>query len=240
MASSSTVTSSTSFSKTTPLSGINSCKSIWMAVVLGQVASILLCITGACCHLLNNTYHLHMPAAVSFMNYVLLCLVFTTWLACRKGEASLLRVIRTKGFKYLLMAAADVEANYLVLKAYQFTSLTSVQLLDCFVVPVVLALSWLFLKVRYKLVHVLGVGLCLLGVGCLVWANVDDGRATIPGSERLLGDMLCLGGATLYGISNVAEELTIKSRNSVVEFLGMIGLFGSIINGIQLLVKYFI
>ncbi|RXG69997.1 Solute carrier family 35 member F1 [Armadillidium vulgare] len=106
-------------------------------------------------------------------------------------------------------------------------------LLDCFVVPVVLALSWLFLKVRYKLVHVLGVGLCLLGVGCLVWANVEDGKAAIPGSERLLGDMLCLGGATLYGLSNVAQEYVIKTYDGV-EFLGMIGLFGSLINGVQL------
>ncbi|XP_071537520.1 solute carrier family 35 member F2-like [Panulirus ornatus] len=211
-------------------------RSVWRALLLGQVASLLLCVTGACCHLLNNTYHLQLPAAVSFINYVLLCLVYTTWLACRSGEGSLLRVVRTKGLKYFVLAAVDVEANYLVLRAYQFTSVTSVQLLDCFVVPVVLALSWLFLKVRYKLVHVLGVGLCLLGVGCLVWANVEDGKAPIPGNsgaERLLGDMLCLGGATLYGISNVAQEYVVKTYDSV-EFLGMMGLFGSLINGIQL------
>ncbi|XP_042860332.1 solute carrier family 35 member F1-like isoform X2 [Penaeus japonicus] len=212
---------------------LGTCRSVWRALLLGQVASLLLCVTGACCHLLNKTYHLQLPAAVSFINYVLLCLVYTTWLACRSGEGSLLRVVRTKGLKYFVLAAVDVEANYLVLKAYQFTSVTSVQLLDCFVVPVVLALSWLFLKVRYKLVHVLGVGLCLLGVGCLVWANVEDGKAAIPGAERLLGDMLCLGGATLYGISNVAQEYVVKTYDSV-EFLGMMGLFGSLINGIQL------
>ncbi|XP_064082131.1 solute carrier family 35 member F2-like isoform X3 [Macrobrachium nipponense] len=211
-------------------------RSIWRALLLGQVASLLICATGACCHLLNNTYHLQLPAAVSFINYVLLCLVYTTWLACRSGEGSLLRVVRTKGLKYFVLAAIDVEANYLVLRSYQYTSVTSVQLLDCFVVPVVLASSWCFLKVRYKLVHVLGVGLCLLGVGCLVWANVEDGKATIPGAERLLGDMLCLGGAALYGISNVAQEYVVKTYDSV-EFLGMMGLFGSLINGIQLLVR---
>nr|XP_053645032.1 solute carrier family 35 member F1-like isoform X1 [Cherax quadricarinatus] len=45
--------------------------------------------------------------------------------------------------------------------------------------------------------------------------------------------MLCLGGATLYGISNVAQEYVVKTYDSV-EFLGMMGLFGSLINGIQL------
>ena len=53
------------------------------------------------------------------------------------------------------------------------------------------------------------------------------------GAERLLGDMLCLGGATLYGISNVAQEYVVKTYDSV-EFLGMMGLFGSLINGVQL------
>ncbi|KAB7501502.1 hypothetical protein Anas_13067 [Armadillidium nasatum] len=45
--------------------------------------------------------------------------------------------------------------------------------------------------------------------------------------------MLCLGGATLYGLSNVAQEYVIKTYDGV-EFLGMIGLFGSLINGVQL------
>ncbi|XP_018026245.1 solute carrier family 35 member F2 isoform X2 [Hyalella azteca] len=207
--------------------------SIWRALLLGQIASLLICVTAACCHLLNNNYHRQLPAAVGFINYALLCLVYTTWLACRAGEGSLLSVVRARGYKYFILAAIDVEANYLVLRAYQYTSVTSVQLLDCFVVPVVLALSWLFLKVRYKLVHVLGVGLCLLGVGCLVWANVEDGKADSHASERFLGDMLCLGGATLYGISNVAQEYVIKTYDSV-EFLGMMGLFGSVINGAQL------
>ncbi|KAG1691514.1 Solute carrier family 35 member F1 [Nymphon striatum] len=52
-------------------------------------------------------------------------------------------------------------------------------------------------------------------------------------SNKLLGDMLCLSGAVLYGISNVCEEYVVKSHDHI-EFLGMLGLFGSIINGIQL------
>lgn len=37
--------------------------------------------------------------------------------------------MRTKWWKYLIMGVADVEANYTVVKAYQFTSLTSIQVL---------------------------------------------------------------------------------------------------------------
>ena len=51
------------------------------------------------------------------------------------------------------------------------------QLLDCFTIPVVLLLSWLCVRVRYGIVHVLGVCLALVGVGCLVYADIEDGRA---------------------------------------------------------------
>ncbi|MGL6081781.1 MAG: hypothetical protein ACRC4N_04710 [Gammaproteobacteria bacterium] len=55
------------------------------------------------------------------------------------------------------------------------------------------------------------------------------------GDHKLLGDMLVLAGATLYGISNVCEEFIVKNL-SRVEFLGMMGLFGSFFSGIQLYV----
>lgn len=50
------------------------------------------------------------------------------------------------------------------------------QLLDCFVIPVVILLSWFFLLVRYKAVHFLGIVVCILGMGCMVGADVLVGR----------------------------------------------------------------
>lgn len=41
-------------------------------------------------------------------------------------------------------------------------------------IPVALALSCLVLGVRYRMVHILAVSVCLIGVGCLVWANIED------------------------------------------------------------------
>ncbi|XP_022247328.1 solute carrier family 35 member F2-like [Limulus polyphemus] len=182
----------------------------------------------AACSCNQSTKFKHLQ---SFLSYVLLCTVFTTWLACRSGDQGLIPVLRSRGWKYFLVAVADVEANFLLVKAYQYTTLTSIQLLDCFTIAMVLALSWLFLKVRYKIVHILGVGVALLGVGCLVWADLEEEK--ISARNRFLGDMLCLTGAALYGVSNVAEEFVIKTYNRV-EFLGMLGLFGSVLNGIQL------
>lgn len=35
--------------------------------------------------------------------------------------------LKETGWKYFLLALCDVEANYLVVKAYQYTNLTSIQ-----------------------------------------------------------------------------------------------------------------
>lgn len=68
------------------------------------------------------------------------------------------------------------------------------QLLDCFVIPVVLLLSWFFLLVRYKTVHFVGTGLCLLGIGCIVGADIllggqqGFGKYTLSSTHKYLKD----------------------------------------------------
>lgn len=52
-------------------------------------------------------------------------------------------------------------------------------------------------------------------------------------SNILLGDGLVLVSATLYGVSNVAQEYTVKNL-SREEFLGMLGLFATLISTIQM------
>ena len=48
-----------------------------------------------------------------------------------------------------------------------------------------------------------------------------------------LGDGLCIVGALLYASSNVAQEMTVRGQGPF-EFLGLVGLWGSIIAGVQL------
>ncbi|XP_030627721.1 solute carrier family 35 member F1 [Chanos chanos] len=208
-------------------------RELLLTLALGQVLSLLICGIGLTSKYLADDYHANTPVFQSFLNYILLFLVYTTTLAVRQGEENLLAILKRRWWKYMILGLIDIEANYLVIKAYQYTTLTSIQLLDCFIIPVVLLLSWFFLLVRYKAVHFVGVGVCLLGMGCMVGADVLVGRQQGMGDHKLLGDLLVLAGATLYGISNVCEEFIVKNL-SRVEFLGMIGLFGSFFSGIQL------
>lgn len=138
-------------------------------------------------------------SAQNVPHYVMMCLVYTTWLSCRGAGHGLISVLRARGWRYLLLALIDVEANTLITSSHRFTSLASIQvkkkvdnfciilklkgnketitfssqLLDCVAIPVALALSCLVLGVRYRMVHIVGVSICLMGVGCLVWAGID-------------------------------------------------------------------
>lgn len=59
------------------------------------------------------------------------------------------------------------------------------QLLDCFGIPVLMALSWFVLRARYRLIHFLAVAVCLLGVGTMVGADILAGRQDSEGKESL-------------------------------------------------------
>ncbi|XP_017292199.1 solute carrier family 35 member F2 [Kryptolebias marmoratus] len=203
-------------------------------IVMGQVLSLLICGTAVSCQFLADR-KVETPMFQSFLNYALLLLTYTTVLCTRKGDGNILQILRTKWWKYLVMGLADVEANYTVVMAYQFTTLTSIQLLDCFVIPVLMVLSWFFLKTRYRPVHFVAVTVCLLGVGAMVGADILAERHQGSTSYVLLGDALVLLSAVLYAVSNMCQEHTVKNL-SRVEFLGMMGLFGTIISGTQLAV----
>ena len=56
------------------------------------------------------------------------------------------------------------------------------------------------------------------------------------GSNPVLGDMLCMGSGFLYATTTVSEELLIKGKLGIAEFLAFLGFSGATVSGIQLLV----
>ncbi|XP_019776088.2 solute carrier family 35 member F2 [Delphinus delphis] len=208
---------------------------ILKTIALGQMLSLCICGTAITSQYLAERYKVNTPMLQSFINYCLLFLIYTVMLAFQSGSDNLLNILKKKWWKYILLGLADVEANYLIVRAYQYTTLTSVQLLDCFGIPVLMALSWFILYARYRVIHFVAVAVCLLGVGTMVGADIVAGREDNSGSDVLIGDILVLLGASLYAVSNVCEEYIVK-KLSRQEFLGMVGLFGTIISGIQLLI----
>lgn len=202
----------------------------------GQFVSLLICGTAVTSQILQEEHSISAPTTQSFMNYLLLTLVYAGILCFRKDGDNFYHIFMKRGWKYLIVAVIDVEANYLVVKAYQYTTLTSIQMLDCITIPVVLGLSFIILNTRYRWTHIVGILICMVGLVGLVVSDVLTGRSAHgEPSNRLLGDMLCLIGASLYGFSNVAEEYAVRCYTRV-EFLGMVGLFATFISGIQLII----
>lgn len=148
--------------------------------------------------------------------------------------ARLWRYAKMQGWHYFIAGAIDVHANWAIVSAYNYTNLTSIQLLDCLTIPTAMLLSRFCLKVHYRWIHVLGVLMCLGGAGTMVGADYlaassslgsTNGSSTTPStiSTVLLGDFLVILGAVGYGISNVYQEYLVR-RFGILDYLGFASL----------------
>ena len=58
--------------------------------------------------------------------------------------------------RYVCAALIDVYGNFFIIMAYNYTTITSIMLLDCFTIPVAMVLSYVFLGCQYNAYHMLG------------------------------------------------------------------------------------
>lgn len=174
-------------------------RSLWRTILLGQLLSVLMCSFQYVSHHLSTTLALTIFTSQNYLRYMATCCVFTTMLAFRHGDKSLFNVIKTRGYRYILIGLVDLEANTLVGMSHQFSSLINIQVgrwwrwffcswvfpsfqfLHCVSLPVSIILSCLTLGVRFRLVHMIGVSICLMGIAALVSAGI--GGAAVEGRD---------------------------------------------------------
>jgi len=135
------------------------------------------------------------------------------------------------GWKYCILAASDVEGNFLVVKAYEYTNLLSCMLLDAWAIPVCIFFSYLYMRPRYRWTQLLGVFICMCGLGLLVASDHITDK-DYPAIDMVRGDVFMIVGATLYGFTNATEEFFVR-KSPLYEVVGQLGMWGTIINGIQ-------
>lgn len=196
------------------------------ALALGQLLALLVTTTGVTSSLLARK-GINAPTAQSLLNYLLLALIYGSVLLVRR------KPLGAPWYFYCLFAVVDVEANYAVVLAYQYTSMTSVALLDCWAIPSAMGLTWLALRTRYGPIHSVGVAVCVAGLGLVVLSDAHAGDRE-AGSSVVLGDLLVLLGSTMYAASNVFEEFLARKVDRV-ELLALIGAFGFAVSVCQLL-----
>lgn len=165
-----------------------------------------------------------------------------------------------------MLAFLHVEANFCLLKAYEYVSLKTVSLMDCLAIPAAMVASRAFLGRKYAWLHVLAAFICILGSSITIVSDYqasksvdDDGdtlfvnaTATNDGDSRgtmsidssagilyphsLLGDFLAIIGAILTGVNDVFAEEIVRESGSCVEYMAMLGFFGTAISFFQVMV----
>ena len=204
----------------------------WKAILLGQILS--LCITST--NVLTTelaALGVSAPTAQSTLHYFLLGTVYLSIWFYQNGIRAIRGIPATELLHYAFLGLVDMEASYFIVKAYQHTNILSAMMLSSWATPVCIILSIFILKARYSWTQYLSVLVCLVGLGLLIYSDTLAGRYNSEANNVILGDIFCIVSAILYGVSNVIEERCLR-RASSTQVLGFMGLFGSIVAGIQL------
>ncbi|KAK4776973.1 hypothetical protein SAY86_005661 [Trapa natans] len=191
---------------------------------LGQIVSFSMAVGSFTSSLLADL-GVDVPLTQMFFPYALLTLFYGSILVYRR------RKLLLPWYWYLLLGFIDVQGNYLVNEAYQYSSITSVTLLDCWTIVWAIILTWFFLGTRYSVWQLIGAAISVLGLGLVMLS--DAGVSGGGGSKPLLGDVLVIGGTVFFAMSNVGEEFCVKKKD-LVEVLTMLPLFGLLVSAVQI------
>jgi len=201
-----------------------------LCLVAGQIVSLCItCTNVTTTELVNRGFNL--PTTQTFFLYFTLMCIYTPYTIYQYGFRGWANMLIRDGWKYVIMAACDVEGNFLVVKAYQYTTLLSCMLLDAWAILVCIFFSWIFMRPKYHWTQLLGVLVSVGGLGMLV-ASDHLTNKDYPAVNMVKGDMFMLAGATLYGFTNAYEEFFVR-QSPLYEVVGQMGLWGTIINGVQ-------
>lgn len=199
--------------------------------VYGQVLAILDCGTSIFSKYLTVD-NASAPTFLSFWGYVLLACLCLSYRYIKQTKP-----LGVRWWFYLILGVIDVEANYCVNTAFNYANFATVGLLLNLTTPFAAVLSFFLLKTRYKWKHIVGAVLAFGGcIAIFVGDYSSSNNAT--SSNEAKGNILTVVAAFLYAVSNVLEQWVVKLRDSIdanIECTGMVGFYGAILSGIQIL-----
>lgn len=201
-----------------------------LCLLAGQIVSLCITCTNVTTEELT-TRNWVLPTTQTFFLYFSIFSIYTPYTIYQYGFGGWLNLIYRDGWKYIILACCDVEGNYTVVKAYQYTNLLSCMLLDAWAIPVCMFFSWVYMRTRYHWTQIFGVMICVAGLGLLVGSDQLTNKDWVAPNKGK-GDAFMILGATLYGFTNATEEFLVR-RRPLYEVVGQLGMWGMIINGIQ-------
>lgn len=206
-------------------------KQFWLVLFFGQVLSM--CIVGT--NTLSQELSINnanVPAFQTFFAYVLLAIVWVPITIFKYGWKGWGKMLKEHAWKYLILSFCDVEGNYFTVLGFRYTNILSAQLINFWAIVAVVILSFFFMRVRYRPMAILGIIVCVAGMGLLIGSDKITHANDFPAENALKGDLFALLGATFYGFSNTLQEFLVSKR-PMYEVVSMLALWGIIINGTQ-------
>ncbi|XDG07530.1 hypothetical protein ABKA04_007145 [Annulohypoxylon sp. FPYF3050] len=203
----------------------------WIVLLMGQLLALCITATNTFTTFLAN-FGTSIPAFQTVFTYILLSLIYLTYTLYTYGPIKYGKILLKDGWKYFILSFLDVQGNYFTVLAYRYTNILSAQLINFWAIVCVVIISFLLLRVRYKIFQILGILICCGGMGILLASDHIQGTNGGTGENMLKGDLFALLGATCYGLTNVFEEWYVSKR-PMYEVLSFMGLFGMCINGVQ-------
>ena len=206
-------------------------RQFWFVLLLSQALAVSITGTNTLSALLAQE-GTSIPAFQTLSNYVLLNLIYTSFTIYKYGFKRWTRLLWTSGWKFAILGFFDVEGNYFTVLAYRYTTILSAQLINFWAIAVVVAISLIFLKVRYHIAQYIGIFICCAGLGILVASDHLTGSNGGQARNAVKGDLFAFVGASFYGLSNVFEEFLVSKR-PLYEVIGQLAFWAMIIMGIQ-------
>ncbi|OJJ06211.1 hypothetical protein ASPVEDRAFT_314870 [Aspergillus versicolor CBS 583.65] len=208
-------------------------KEFYITLILGQFLAITNTGTNTFNQMLADK-QTEIPAFQTFFNYCLINIIFTSYTLYKYGIKGWFQMLWKNWWKYVILSFCDVEGNYFMVLAYQYTTMMSAQLINFWAIVIVVLASFIFLRVRYHISQIIGILICIGGMGVLIASDHIQGTngGDISRGNQIKGDLFALLGATFYGLANTGEEYFVSTA-PVYEVIGQMGFFGMIINGVQ-------
>ncbi|KAF9786380.1 DUF914-domain-containing protein [Thelephora terrestris] len=210
--------------------------SIWtkrfvLSLLAGQLVSLCItCTDVTTTELVNRGWVL--PTTQTLFLYFTLFVVYTPYTIYKYGFVGWGKVVFYDGWKYCILATCDVEGNFLVVKAFQYTDLLSCMLLNSWAIPTCMFFSFFLMRTRYTWTQLAGILICICGLVMLVVSDQLTANGGHEVHDKAKGDLFMVIGATLYGISNATEEFLVR-KSPLYEVLGQLGMWGTLIIGTQ-------
>lgn len=207
-------------------------KRFWLAFVIGQILSLCLTCTNSMTTGMAQSGPTNIPLLQNLLNYVLLALVHNAIALYKYGFKKWFRILVKDSWRFFILGFIDVQGNYFVTLAYEYTNMLSAALLDNFAIVVVVILSFVFLHVRYHWTQYIGILVTIGGLALLIVSDRLTGK-DYSGTDIVKGDLFVLLGAACYGFSNTFEEFLVSER-PIYEVIGNMALWASCINAVQM------